>query len=194
MIDLEQIVLQDTNEEEEKPKKRKARKKEKEALLAASPKALQYYMVAKLAAEDALEELLKELLPVLANKEDDIERELKRLQLEELKDRIRLKREMRKELIPMFKGLVSQITLQQQLQAALGDCIKRKKLSLIKSLKKSGLKPYDIQLELMEREAEIVEQCEEELKGLLQAYQGGTEINVEELPAPDEEGESDEEE
>lgn len=62
--------------------------------------------------------------------------------------------------------------LKAEIPSALGDCIKRKKLALIKSLKKKGLKPYEIQLELMEKEPEMMEQCEE-LKGILQAYQGG---------------------
>ena len=192
MIDLEQIVLQDTDEEEEKPKKKTRKKREREVLLAASPKAAQYYFVARMAAEDVLEEFLKDLLPLLSQKEDDIERELKRLQLEELKDRIHLKREMRKELIPMFKGVLSQITLQQQLQSALSDCVRRKKLALARNLRKSGLSPVEIQLELLDKEPEIVEQCESEIQQLLQAYQGEN-VDLNELPTPDEEGEDEEE-
>ncbi len=75
--------------------------------------------------------------------------------------------------------------LQQQLQNALAECIRRKKAALLKQLRKKGLRPWEIQIELMEREADIMEECEEETKGVLGAYQG--DVSPEELPVPDEE-------
>ena len=192
MIDLLDLV-------DENKKTTKNKKKEVDpitGMILASQRGAWIYFLAREAAREAAYEALRGFLEIMSKEkhDDDIDKEIKKLQLEELKDRIRLKRQLREELIPIIKQQVAQLTLQQQLQNALNECVKRKKAKLIKELKREGFQPWEIQMKLLELEADVYEECEDEIKGVLSAYQGDVEVS--ELPTPEdyEEGESDEEE